>query len=161
MTDDDFETKLRDQNDRIREQLAALEAGPPKRLRSFTSLEVVCSDCGEPLFSVVETRPYRALRYRPPRHFEHSPEIYTRSPELSPAEQARGLYAARKAGQPNDPIRRGERSFIPIGPTESAGDLRTKLRSMCGCSSVTWSLSRIYAALENGTRKLTVSPSRR
>lgn len=126
----------------IESQLAALDAGPPKRRREFRALEYVCRACGDVILEVMKTWPYEVVLTR--GLGEHP-----RRPVLA----ADATMAARVAdmGEQGEPIRRGGQQVWPLRPTGDATE--SSITTSCSCRSGQIAMSAIRADIAAGTKK--------
>lgn len=161
MDSDDFARRYEEQTARIRQLLAALDAGPQSRMREFTALEVVCQGCGEALFRVVNLRPYRVLRMRgttedtePDLSEEARRELaeLAQDTALSRLERASREYRLRRP--PKRSVRRGAGTFIPLAWPPRTEDRDSHVHSTCHCQAVDAQLGTIYDALVTRRRKV-------
>lgn len=64
MSDEEFATAMRIQNDYLRKQLGAIAKLPPSRRKKYIDHEIRCVRCGDPVVQVISLEPYRVVRYR-------------------------------------------------------------------------------------------------
>lgn len=121
------------QTDYLRQQLAALHNGPRSRWRQHRLLEVVCRECGDTVLEVMNTKPYRVVRY-----WEHLVTKGEQPPApwwgkgWSASEVQQAAYERAKTDTSTPLTRRGDSMFHPI-PADWEGDSDELLLTACRC----------------------------
>jgi hypothetical protein len=103
----------------------------PRLRRRLTLLEVVCRKCGDPLITVLATRPDLTLRYWPVQAFMRPMPI--------------GLSAYEES------IRRGPVKYQALMTQRSL-----RLNVACSCRRVSWTMGDVLDALAANRRKVTI-----
>ncbi|UIJ34504.1 hypothetical protein [Allobranchiibius sp. GilTou73] len=137
------------QNNQLRDQLIALDAGPKERLDAFTSFTARCGGCGDTVFSVIETKPYRTLRYRRPG------DALTSSEQAEGETQAERQINWRKSSGSRN-IRANERMFVALPDREDSGTAIESILGFCRCSRHQWSMSALMTELRRKTPQVTL-----
>lgn len=141
----DFQDEMAAQNDYLRSQLTALTKGGRERMKRFVQHEIRCQRCGDPVVQIVETVPYRVIRYRT---ISDGPTSGARLQKWLDG----GDYEPGPTQVRLDP----RWKFFPIADDEH-GDPRLMIPAACSCAQFRFTLQNI---LSRGGSHSTAKPTR-
>ena len=146
---DEFAAALDAQNALIRRDLALLR-GDQRLRRKRRRLEVVCTNCQQPVIEVIVTSTWTVVTFREAKADPTRPTFRTTEDRIE---------SMKTSGPRRSEIRRGEAKFFPIPTPVLDNSVGSFVDALCDCYRHRVQGDTLTTALRAGTRKMTLRPA--